>query len=54
MRIKPVELAVFFYVTDLLSVTALILESAETEEEAIAALLHDAIEHQGGSKFNKI
>jgi hypothetical protein len=30
------------------------LEAGGTEEEAIAALLHDAIEHQGGSKFNKI
>jgi (p)ppGpp synthase/HD superfamily hydrolase len=38
------------YVSHLLSVTALVLEAGGTEEEAIAALLHDAIEDQGGSQ----
>ena len=38
------------YVAHLLSVAALVLEAGGTEEEAIAALLHDAVEDQGGSK----
>lgn len=36
------------YVSHLLSVTALVLEHGGTEEQAIAALLHDAVEDQGG------
>lgn len=36
------------YVAHLLSVAALVLEAGGTEEEAIAALLHDAVEDQGG------
>ncbi|MBD2132634.1 HD domain-containing protein [Sphaerospermopsis sp. FACHB-1094] len=36
------------YVSHLLSVAALVLEAGGTEEEAIAALLHDSIEDQGG------
>jgi GTP pyrophosphokinase len=38
------------YVTHLLSVTALVLEDGGDEDEAIAALLHDAVEDQGGKK----
>lgn len=37
------------YIAHLLSVTALVLEDGGTEAEAIAALLHDAIEDQGGN-----
>jgi len=36
------------YVAHLLAVTAIVLEHGGDEEEAIAALLHDAIEDQGG------
>ncbi|BAY21108.1 metal dependent phosphohydrolase [Calothrix sp. NIES-2100] len=36
------------YITHLLSVAALVLEAGGTEEEAIAGLLHDSIEDQGG------
>ncbi len=36
------------YIAHLLSVTALVLEDGGGEDEAIAALLHDAIEDQGG------
>lgn len=36
------------YISHLLSVTALVLEDGGDEDEAIAALLHDAIEDQGG------
>ena len=36
------------YLSHLLSVTALVLEAGGGEDEAIAALLHDAIEDQGG------
>jgi (p)ppGpp synthase/HD superfamily hydrolase len=36
------------YVSHLLAVTAIVLEDGGTEDEAIAALLHDAIEDQGG------
>lgn len=36
------------YIAHLLSVAALVLEANGTENEAIAALLHDAIEDQGG------
>jgi GTP pyrophosphokinase len=36
------------YVAHLLAVASLALEAGATEDEAIAALLHDAIEDQGG------
>ena len=36
------------YVAHLLAVTAIVLENGGNEDEAIAALLHDAIEDQGG------
>src|SRR5438045_6614532 len=36
------------YVAHLLAVTSLVLENGGNEDEAIAALLHDAIEDQGG------
>ncbi len=36
------------YLAHLLSVTALVLEDGGSEDEAIAALLHDAVEDQGG------
>lgn len=36
------------YISHLLAVTALVLEHGGGEDEAIAALLHDAIEDQGG------
>ncbi|MFY9527954.1 MAG: HD domain-containing protein [Candidatus Acidiferrales bacterium] len=38
------------YVGHLLGVASLVLQSGGTEEEAIAALLHDAVEDQGGQK----
>ena len=38
------------YISHLLSVTALVLEDGGDEDEAIAALLHDAVEDQGGIK----
>lgn len=38
------------YISHLLSVAALVLEDGGDEDEAIAALLHDAIEDQGGIK----
>src|SRR6266480_7081738 len=37
------------YIAHLLAVTALVLENGGSEDEAIAALLHDAIEDQGGA-----
>jgi (p)ppGpp synthase/HD superfamily hydrolase len=37
------------YVSHLLAVCALVLESGGTEDQAIAALLHDAPEDQGGA-----
>jgi len=36
------------YIAHLLSVTALVLEDGGDEDQAIAALLHDAVEDQGG------
>jgi GTP pyrophosphokinase len=36
------------YIAHLLSVTALVLEYGGNEDQAIAALLHDAVEDQGG------
>lgn len=38
------------YVTHLLGVTSIALDYGANEDEAIAALLHDAIEDQGGAK----
>jgi (p)ppGpp synthase/HD superfamily hydrolase len=38
------------YVSHLLHVSALVWESGGTEDQAIAALLHDAVEDQGGAK----
>ena len=38
------------YISHLLSVAALVLEDGGDEDEAIAALLHDAVEDQGGEK----
>jgi len=37
------------YIAHLLSVAALVLEDGGDEEEAIAGLLHDAVEDQGGA-----
>jgi hypothetical protein len=37
------------YVSHLLGVTALVLEDGGDEDEAIAGLLHDAVEDQGGA-----
>jgi (p)ppGpp synthase/HD superfamily hydrolase len=37
------------YVSHLLGVTSIVLEYGGSEDEAIAALLHDAIEDQGGA-----
>jgi (p)ppGpp synthase/HD superfamily hydrolase len=37
------------YIAHLLSVAALVLEDGGDEDEAIAALLHDAVEDQGGA-----
>lgn len=36
------------YISHLLGVSAIVLESGGTEDEAIAGLLHDAVEDQGG------
>jgi GTP pyrophosphokinase len=38
------------YITHLLGVTSIALDYGANEDEAIAALLHDAIEDQGGAK----
>ncbi|MEN8171833.1 MAG: HD domain-containing protein, partial [Chloroflexota bacterium] len=37
------------YIAHLLSVSALVLEAGGDEDQAIAALLHDAVEDQGGA-----
>lgn len=37
------------YIAHLLAVTSLVLENGGSEDEAIAALLHDAVEDQGGA-----
>src|SRR5437588_10286352 len=37
------------YIAHLLEVTSIVLENGGNEDEAIAALLHDAIEDQGGA-----
>lgn len=38
------------YISHLLSVAALVLEDGGDEDQAIAALLHDAVEDRGGAK----
>ncbi|RPI33332.1 MAG: HD domain-containing protein [Chloroflexota bacterium] len=38
------------YIAHLLGVTALVLEDGGDEDQAVAALLHDAVEDQGGLK----
>ncbi len=38
------------YVAHLMSVTALVLEHGGNEDEAIAAMLHDCVEDQGGAR----
>lgn len=42
------------YIAHLLAVASLVLEQGGTEDEAIAALLHDAIEDQGGAATREI
>ena len=42
------------YISHLLSVTALVLEDGSNEDEAIAALLHDAVEDQGGQATREV
>ena len=42
------------YIAHLLGVTSLVLEAGASEDEAIAALLHDAIEDQGGAATREI
>jgi len=42
------------YISHLLGVTALVLEMGANENEAIAALLHDAVEDQGGEATLKL
>jgi (p)ppGpp synthase/HD superfamily hydrolase len=41
------------YISHLMSVAALVLEDGGDEDEAIAALLHDAVEDQGGKETRK-
>lgn len=41
------------YVAHLLAVTAIVLEHGGDEEQGIAALLHDAIEDQGGDRMRR-
>jgi (p)ppGpp synthase/HD superfamily hydrolase len=41
------------YVAHLLAVTSLVLEQGGTENEAIAAALHDAVEDQGGMETGR-
>ncbi|WP_346294429.1 HD domain-containing protein [Sphaerothrix gracilis] len=42
-KVQPVP-----YIAHLMGVAALVLEDGGSEDEAIAALLHDAVEDQGG------
>ncbi|MDJ0675469.1 MAG: HD domain-containing protein [Calothrix sp. MO_167.B42] len=42
------------YISHLLSVAALVLEDGGDEDEAIAALLHDAVEDQGGKETRAV
>jgi len=41
------------YISHLLAVTAIVIENGGTEDEAIAALLHDAIEDAGGDAVRR-
>ena len=41
------------YIAHLISVAAIVLEHGGTEDEAIAGLLHDAIEDQGGASMRE-
>ena len=43
-KVQPIP-----YIAHLMSVAALVLEDGGSENEAIAALLHDAVEDQGGA-----
>jgi len=38
------------YISHLLAVTSIVIENGGDEDEAIAALLHDAIEDHGGGR----
>jgi len=42
------------YIAHLLAVAAIVLEQGGTEDEAIAALLHDSIEDQGGAATREV
>ena len=42
------------YISHLLSVAALVIENGGDEDEAIAALLHDAVEEQGGKATREV
>ncbi len=42
------------YISHLLAVTALVIENGGTEDEAIGALLHDAIEDAGGHEVRTV
>ena len=42
------------YVGHLLAVASIVIENGGTEDEAIAALLHDAIEDQGGDRIRRV
>ena len=42
------------YIGHLLAVTSIVIENGGTEDEAIAALLHDAIEDQGGDRIRRL
>jgi (p)ppGpp synthase/HD superfamily hydrolase len=42
------------YIAHLMSVASIVLEQGGSEDEAIAALLHDAIEDQGGSPTREL
>ena len=41
------------YIGHLLAVTSIVIENGGTEDEAIAALLHDAVEDQGGAQIRE-
>ncbi len=49
-RMQPRKGTQVPYVAHLLAVTALVLEHGGSEDQAIAALLHDAVEDQGGER----
>jgi (p)ppGpp synthase/HD superfamily hydrolase len=42
------------YISHLLAVTAIVIENGGTEDEAIAALLHDAVEDAGGDPIRSV